>query len=81
MKKDRLDKFYPSFTGEERFRLHLEALYRGDETEVKRLLKSCPRKSYVMNEVGYAYRCKASKAMVEILDRVLAPLLAKLEMI
>ena len=80
MKKGRLDKFYPSFTGEERFRLHLEAVSRGDEAEVKRLLASCPRESYVMNEVGYAYRCKASKEIVEMLDRVLAPLLAKLEM-
>ena len=42
MKKGRLDKFYPSFTGEERFRLHLEAVSRDDEAEVKRLLASCP---------------------------------------
>jgi hypothetical protein len=81
MRRGRLDRFYPSFTGEERFRLHLEALYRGDEAEVKRLLASCPRESYVMNEVSYAYRCKASKEIVDMLDRVLAPLLAKLEMI
>ena len=80
MKKGRLDKFYPSFTGEERFRLHLEAVSRGDEAEVKRLLESSPRESYVMNEVGYAYRCTASKEIVEMLDRVLSPLLAKLEM-
>ena len=81
MKKGRLDRFYPSFTGEERFQLHLEAVSRGDEAEVKRLLASCPRKSYTMNEVGYAYRCKASKEIVSMLDRVLSPLLAKLEMI
>ena len=80
MKKGRLDKFYPSFTGEERFRLHLEAVCRDDEAEVKRLLASCPRESYEMNEVGYAYRCMASKEIVEMLDRVLSPLLAKLEM-
>jgi len=42
MKKDRFGKLYHLFTGEERFRLHLEALYRGDEAEVKRLLESCP---------------------------------------
>ena len=80
MKKGRLEKFYPSFTGEERFRLHLEAVFRGDEAEVKRLLASCPRESYEMNEVSYAYRCMASKEIVEMLDRVLSPLLAKLEM-
>ena len=52
MKKDRLGKHYFCFTGEERFWLHLEALYRGDEAEVKRLLGSCPRMAYSMNEVG-----------------------------
>src|SRR5919112_5245650 len=80
MKKGRIDKFYPSFTGEERFRLHLEAVSRGDEAEVKRLLESSPRESYEMNELSYAYRCMASKEIVEMLDRVLSPLLAKLEM-
>ena len=81
MKKGRLDRLYPSFTGEERFQLHLEAVCRDDEAEVKRLLKSCPRETFSMNEVGYTYRCKASKEIVGMLHRVLAPLLAKLEMI
>ena len=74
MKKGRLDKFYPSFTGEERFRLYLEALYRGDEAEVKRLLESCPRKTYVMNEVDFAGRWEAAKEIVEMLCLALAPL-------
>ena len=83
MKKDRLGKLYPSFRGEERFRLHLEALYRGDEAEVQRLLESCPRMtySYSMNEAGFVNRCKASKEIVNILYALLAPLLAKLTMI
>jgi len=81
MKKGRLDRFYPSFTGEERFRLYLEAVCRSDEAEVKRLLESCPRESYVMNEMGYAYRCKASKEIVGMLHLVLGPLLAQLEII
>jgi len=34
-----------------------------------------------MNEVGYAYRCKASKEMVGMLCLALAPLLARLRMI
>jgi hypothetical protein len=78
MKKGRLDKFYPSFTGEERFRLHLEALYRGDEAEVKRLLESCPRKTYVMNEVDFAGRWEAAKEIVETLCLALAQLLVRL---
>ena len=60
MKIGRLDRHYPSFTGEERFRLHLEAVYRGDEAEVKRLLESCPRETYSMNEADFANRSKAS---------------------
>ena len=81
MKKGRLDKFYPSFTGEERFRLYLEALYRGDEAEVERLLESCPRESYVMNEVDFAGRWKAGKEIVVMLGLALAPLLTRLESI
>jgi hypothetical protein len=81
MKKGRLDRLYPSFTGEERFRLHLEAACRDDEAEVKRLLKSCPRETFSMNEVGYTYRCTASKEIVGMLRTALVPLLAKLEMI
>ena len=79
MKKDRLDKFYPSFTGEERFRLHLEALYRRDEAEVKRLVESCPRESYVKHEAAFSYRSMASREIVCMLSFTLAPLLAKLE--
>jgi len=81
MKKGRLDKFYPSFTGEERFRLYVEALYRGDEAEVKRLLESCPRESYVMNEVDFAGRWKAGKEIVVMLGLALAPLMTRFESI
>ena len=81
MKKDGLGNFYWNFTGEERFRLHLEALYRGDEAEVQRLLESCPRMTYSMNEADFVNRCKASKEIVNILYAVLAPLLFKLTMI
>ena len=80
MKKDRFGKLYHLFTGEERFQLHLEALYRGDEAEVKRLLGSCPREDYIMmNEADFAGRCKASKEIVGMLCLALAPLLARLE--
>jgi len=81
MKSRRLDKLYPSFTGEERFRLHLEALYRGDKAELKHLLETCPRESYVTNEVGYAYRCTAIKEIAGMLWLALAPLLARLRTI
>ena len=76
-----MDKFYPSFTGEEHFRLYVEALYRGDEAEVKRLLESCPRESYVMNEVDFAGRWKAGKEIVVMLGLALAPLMTRFESI
>jgi hypothetical protein len=81
MKKDRFGKLYHRFTGEERFRLDVEALYRGDEAEVKRLLESCPRKTYLMNEVDFAGRWEAGKEIVVMLGLALAPLLTKLETI
>ena len=81
MKSRRLDKLYPSFTGEERFRLHIEALYRGDEAEVKRLVESCPREKYLMNEMGFVGRYKASKEIITMLSFALAPLLARLDTI
>jgi len=81
MKKGGLDTLYYFFTGEERFRLYLEALYRGDEAEVRRLVESCPRVSYSMNEAAYADRCKASKEIVEVLCSALVPRLAQLRML
>ena len=81
MKKGRLDKFYPSFTGEERFRLYVEALYRGDEAEEKRLLESCPRKTYLMNEVDFAGRWEAGREIVVMLGLALAPLMTRFETI
>ena len=80
-KDDGLGKLYHLFTGEERFRLQLEALYRGDEAELKRLLESCPRETYSMNETGFTNRYKASKEITGMLCSALAPLLAKLETI
>jgi hypothetical protein len=81
MKKDGLGKLYCFLRGEERFRLHLEALYRGDEAEVKRLLESCPLETYSMRPADFADRCKAGKEIVDMLGSVLAPRLAQLRTI
>jgi len=81
MKKDGLGKFYSDFTGEERFRLHLEALYRGDEAEVRRLVESCLRETYLKNEADFADRFTASREIVNVLCSALAPLLAELRTI
>lgn len=44
MKKHIPEKLYSLLTGEERFRLNIEALCRGDEVEAKHLVQSCPPK-------------------------------------
>jgi hypothetical protein len=45
MKKD-LTKLYGQLTGEERFKLTLAAIARGDEGELEHLNRTCPRKAY-----------------------------------
>jgi hypothetical protein len=81
MKKDELGKVYYFLTAEERFRLSIEALSRGDEAEVKRLDENCPQETYSMNQAVYTDRCWASKAIVDVLCSTLAPRLAKLKVI
>ncbi len=56
MKRNGLGKLYDGLTPEERFRLDLEAMARGDREESRRLTRGCPRKTYVMNDWGFAGR-------------------------
>ena len=79
MKRDRLDKPYYFLTAEERFRLSIEALSRGDEAEVKRLDENCPQETYSMNQAAYTDRCRASKEIVDVLYSFLDSHLAKLK--
>ena len=51
-----MGKLYDSLTPEERFRLDLEAMARGDRGESERLTRTCPRRNYVMNDWGFAGR-------------------------
>lgn len=81
MKKRVPGKLYFFMTGEERFRLSIEAHYRGDEAEAARLDEECPRERYSMNQGAYTDRCRASREIVEMLRLELAPRLARLEMI
>jgi hypothetical protein len=82
MKKDAgLGKLYNRFTGEERFRLVIEALFRGDEEEAESLSETCPRATYTMSELAYGDRLKASSQITMVLCLDLTPRLAKLRMI
>src|SRR5215213_4907485 len=62
MKKG-LGKLYDRFTPEERFRLDLEAMSRGDEEESRRLVDSCPRKSYTMSDLAFTDRWLVSEVI------------------
>src|SRR5919107_4620731 len=81
MSKKSLHRYYDRLTPEERFRLDVLAMARGDAAESERLVVSCPRFSYKMNERGFAGRWQGA---IEITLRVYIPLgelLAKLQMV
>ena len=80
MKKDGLAKFYDRLTPEERFKLLIEAIARGDETECRNLEKSCPRLVYEMNDRAYEDRVRASEKITTLVCLDLAPRLIKLRM-
>jgi hypothetical protein len=81
MRKDSLRKFYDRLTPEERFRLYIEAIARGDEEEWRNLEKSCPRLVYEMNDRAYEDRVRASEEITVLVCLDLAPRLAKLKML
>ena len=81
MSKKGLQRHYDRLTPEERFRLDVLAMAREDSLESERLVASCPRFSYTMNDVGFAERWRSA---IEITLRVYVPLgeqLAKLQMV
>ena len=81
MSKKGLHGHYDRLTPEERFRLDVLATVRGDSRESERLVSSCPRFSYTMNDVGFVDRWRSA---IEMTLRVYIPLgeqLAKLQMI
>jgi hypothetical protein len=59
-----LASMYDRLTPEERFRLVVEALAREDEREVERLANTCPRKVYVMSDLAFGERLRASDLIV-----------------
>jgi hypothetical protein len=48
--KKGLGRLYDRLTPEERFRLDVLALARGDDEESERLTATCPRRGYTMND-------------------------------
>lgn len=81
MSKNGLHRHYGRLTSEERFRLDVLATARGDVQESERLVQSCPRFSYTMNDRGFGGRWHGA---TDITLRAYVPLgeqLAKLQMV
>ena len=81
MKGKGLGRLYDRLTPEERFRLDLEAMARGDMAESERLTRTCPRRTYVMNDWGFAGRWQlAGELTLRVYARI-AQLLERLRMV
>jgi hypothetical protein len=81
MSKNGLHRHYDRLDAQERFRLDVLAMAREDSLESERLVSSCPRATYVMNDIGFVERWRSA---IEITLRVYIPLgeqLAKLQMV
>ncbi len=81
MRKRPLDKLYGRLTPEERFRLDIQARARGDEEDSRRLLDTCPRRTYTMNDWGFAGRWHAATELTMAVLLDLNQSIAKLRMI
>ena len=70
--KKGLGRLYDRLTPEERFRLDVLALSRGDEEESERLTATCPRRGYTMNDWAFVGRWEAARelAMLVYVDVV-----------
>jgi hypothetical protein len=70
--KKGLGRLYDRLTPEERFRLDVLALARGDEEESERLTRTCPRRPYTMNDRKFVGRWETARelAMLAYVDVV-----------
>jgi len=81
MSKKGLHRHYDRLTTDERFRLDVRAMARGDAQESERLVSTCPRRPYTMTDVGFSGRWNA---LLSLTPRAFLPLneyLGKLEMV
>jgi hypothetical protein len=76
-----LGKLYDRLTPEERFRLDVEAMARGDTEESRRLVDTCPRHQYRMTDLRFSGRWDSAiqLSMAALMD--LRYTVAKLSMI
>jgi len=73
--KKGLGRLYDRLTPEERFRLDVLAMARGDEEESERLTATCPRRDYTMYDWAFVGRWEAARdlsmlAYVDVVRRL-----------
>src|SRR4051794_38015650 len=64
MKAGALRKHYPALTADERFRLALAALARGDDDDLAVLRMTCPLRTYDATDEAFQGRWEASARVV-----------------
>ena len=81
MNKNGLRRYYDRLMPEERFRLDVLAMARGDAAESERLVGSCPKLSYRMNDRTFAGRWAGAMDITLRTYIALEKLLSSLQMI
>ena len=81
MSKNALHRHYDRLTPEERFRLDVLAMARGDAAESERLVGSCPKLSYRMNDRAFVGRWTGAMDITLRTYIALEKLLSNLQMI
>jgi hypothetical protein len=81
MRKNGLRRHYDRLTPEERFRLDVSAMARGDAAESERLVGSCPKLSYKMNDRAFVGRWMGAMDITLRTYLPLQELLSKLRMV
>jgi len=81
MKQDGLGKLYDRLTPEERFKLDVEAMARGDKEESRRLVDTCPRLGYTMTDLAFSGRWQTTLEMVLALCVELTQHMSRLTML
>jgi hypothetical protein len=80
-KKNALGKLYDRLTPSERFRLDVEAHARGDEAESRRLVDTCPMRTYNMTDWAFSGRWQTTTEIVLAVCVDLSQYMSRLNMI
>ena len=81
MSKNGLHRHYDRLTGEERFRLDVLAMARGNLKESERLVSSCPRETYTMTARDFGGRWGAVENIALRMYVAINNELSKLQMV